>query len=389
MIKKQSQTDKFAISIITVVKNGEKTIESTIKSIVCQKTDKIEYIIVDGNSSDNTIAIINKYIKYVDCFICDNDQGIYDAMNKAILYAQGKYVAFLNADDRYEPDALAFFLEESYFDPDIVYGGVRKIMDGKAIGFVGDYGAIDPDVVYYKNPYCHQGMLIKKELFDVIGKYDIRYKIYADYDWVLRAHEKGIKIKCIEKIVANSNTGGVSNRLTWNKCKELISVTNKYIKDDSERSLGIKKNNMNIENDFKYKFVLKNKPELVSNTLSRDKYANYYIWGTGKCAAQCTDLMRALNISIVAYIDNNKEVHKYNGFNVYFSEEAYRLFASDEETGDRMIIISSVKYEDEIVAQVNNWRIRNLAYIRFSDIKREIAQEISDLNWSLFGDEEL
>ena len=100
------------ISVITVVYNAKDTIERTIKSVIAQLYDNYEYIIIDGGSTDGTLDIIEKYRDKISYFISESDEGIYDAMNKGVLKATGDYVAFINADDWYEPNA--FKLVASY-----------------------------------------------------------------------------------------------------------------------------------------------------------------------------------------------------------------------------------------------------------------------------------
>jgi glycosyltransferase involved in cell wall biosynthesis len=92
--------DYIKFSIITVCKNSEKTIEKTIKSVIEQTYKNIEYIIIDGKSTDNTAGIIKKYINKISHYINEEDNGIYDAMNKGVNLAKGDYISFLNADDR-------------------------------------------------------------------------------------------------------------------------------------------------------------------------------------------------------------------------------------------------------------------------------------------------
>jgi len=99
------------VSIITVVLNGRKTIEQTILSVRNQSYANIEYIIIDGGSTDGTINIIEKYSEGVDFWISESDNGLYDAMNKGIGYANGELIGLLNSDDYYESDAVSRVIE--------------------------------------------------------------------------------------------------------------------------------------------------------------------------------------------------------------------------------------------------------------------------------------
>ena len=97
---------KPLISIITVVRNGEKHLEECIKSVLAQKFKDFEYLVIDGNSSDNTRNIIKRYESKIDFYLSENDQGIYDAFNKGMKYVRGKYFGYVNSDDILNPNAL-------------------------------------------------------------------------------------------------------------------------------------------------------------------------------------------------------------------------------------------------------------------------------------------
>ncbi|EFJ2165730.1 glycosyltransferase, partial [Escherichia coli] len=108
------------LSIVTVVYNGERFIENAINSVISQKNEQVEYIIVDGGSTDSTLNIIEKYKNKIDIFISEKDKGIYDAMNKGWSKATGEYVAFLNSDDFYQPGLLNSVLNETNKNPDMI-----------------------------------------------------------------------------------------------------------------------------------------------------------------------------------------------------------------------------------------------------------------------------
>lgn len=181
-IKKISQVKrrymKKVFSIITATYNAEDKIQRTLESIVTQDSNLYEYIIVDGKSSDSTIEIIQKYqnmysdnIKYIS----EKDQGIYDALNKGIDLANGEYLYFIGAGDTLTSNVLSLVSKKLNFKTEIIYGNVffeksRYIYGGKY-----DNTRIS---VY---PVPHQGMFYNKEVFNLVGKYDLRYKIAADY----------------------------------------------------------------------------------------------------------------------------------------------------------------------------------------------------------------
>lgn len=163
-------TNNPLISIITVVYNGEKFLEQTIQSVIYQTNDNIEYIIIDGGSADGSIEIIKKYEKYIDYWISENDEGIYDAMNKGLNVAKGKGVLFLNAGDYFVGDVLSHKIQIPSFLPIKYRNHFGKLIDAK--------------IKNYKQgiPNSHQGIIFENR--DI--KYDLSYKIASDYDYFLK-----------------------------------------------------------------------------------------------------------------------------------------------------------------------------------------------------------
>ena len=118
---------KNKITIVTVVKNSIDKVERCIQSVINQNYDNIEYIIIDGGSNDGTVDIINKYRDKIDKIIIENDNGIWDAMNKGLKIANGDIVGFLNSDDTYNQNTLK--IVNNYFNNfkiDFIYGSVKK-----------------------------------------------------------------------------------------------------------------------------------------------------------------------------------------------------------------------------------------------------------------------
>lgn len=212
------------VTIITVVYNGEKYLEQAIQSIVKQTYENIEYIIVDGGSQDNTLEIIKKYDHEITAWSSEPDKGIYDAMNKGLSRASGDIVAFLNADDWYEVDAI-----ESI---------VNVFLDNKNIDFVfGDVIQLDTSKKEERTyrvrlneakrlmPFGHPALFVKTEIHKKIP-FDLSFKIAADYDFVLTLLDQKFRYYYLNKRITNFRLEGISS--TENMLKENYRVLTKH-----------------------------------------------------------------------------------------------------------------------------------------------------------------
>jgi glycosyltransferase involved in cell wall biosynthesis len=209
------------ISIITVCKNSENAIERTVQSVLEQTYNDIEYIVIDGSSTDSTLSIIEKYKDSINVLISEKDSGIYSAMNKALGLVNGDVVYFLNSDDfLFDNKVLSEIAEEFKKDNQnmILHGNVVMSFNGK--NTIVRYDKIRRKY-FYKHTICHQALFIKKKLFEIIGNYDEKYQIHADTDWLLKAYFKiGAKFKYIDRIICYYSTNGFSgNKIIAEKYK--------------------------------------------------------------------------------------------------------------------------------------------------------------------------
>lgn len=208
---------KKKLSIITVVKNDEKNIEKTIKSIVFQKKKDYEYIIIDGKSNDGTITKIKKYKKKIDKIISKKDKGIYDAMNKGLKLSKGEIIVFCNSGDFFYKNSLnkviGLFDANNY---DFVFGTVIRNYTKKKIIKHG----FDFDRILYNFDFSTShttGFFLKKKIYNLIGNYNLKFKVSADYDLYFRLYKKGLNGGFTKKNirVGNVASGGYSSKISY------------------------------------------------------------------------------------------------------------------------------------------------------------------------------
>jgi glycosyltransferase involved in cell wall biosynthesis len=213
------------ISIITVTFNSEKYLEQTILSVIDQNYPNLEYIIIDGNSTDNTLNIIKKYEKSITYWISENDEGIYDAINKGILISTGDFIGIINSDDWYEENSFNLLHQISINEnPEIIHGVLRLWDKDKKIGLQG-----------YTSNFLKNGMIshptcfIKRSVYFNVSLYDTRYKIAADYDFMLKCYMTNkINFNYQENVLANFRLSGMSNRHSKLRRKETNQILFNY-----------------------------------------------------------------------------------------------------------------------------------------------------------------
>ncbi|MBE0476875.1 MAG: glycosyltransferase [Coriobacteriia bacterium] len=207
-------TARPLVSVVTVCFNSERHLAEAMGSVLAQSYPEIEYVVVDGGSSDGTVAIIRSF---EDRFggrlrwVSEPDEGIYDAMNKGIAMSTGELVGLLNSDDTYLPGAIERVVEAYLADPGTgaVYGDAEVLDEGGSHPRVERARALSagekrPD----RMPMCHQSLFVARRTYDEIGTFDTAYRILADYEWILRAIAAGVAMDHIAVPLARFRSGG-------------------------------------------------------------------------------------------------------------------------------------------------------------------------------------
>ncbi|MCZ8343818.1 MAG: glycosyltransferase family 2 protein [Leptospira sp.] len=217
------------ISVITVVRNAEATIERTLKSVFAQKQVSFELVVWDGMSNDNTLNILENYKSQIT-LVSDRDSGVYDAMNRALKLSRGKWVIFLNADDYFFSEYSLYSLwkkaEESACD--YVCGSAKMLFGLKKWS---PKTLTDVDF-FLGNPSNHQSYLCKKQVYDQLGDFNLDFRYASDVDFMFRAIKSNVIGCSVPETIAVYSLGGLSTKNISEGVAELDRIRAKFLKVD-------------------------------------------------------------------------------------------------------------------------------------------------------------
>ncbi len=205
------------ISIITVVWNNKETIRDAIDSVLSQTYKNIEYIIVDGASSDGTVEIVQSYGNKISTFVSEKDKGIYDGLNKGLSLATGDLIAFLHSDDLYaNSNSIEEIIKQFESDDNLdgVYGDLIYTPKSDTSKVLRYWKSKDFESSLLKQGWmpAHPTLILKKEVYEKYGNFDLSFKIAGDYDFMLRVLSAGITVKYIPQVLYKMRVGGESNK---------------------------------------------------------------------------------------------------------------------------------------------------------------------------------
>jgi glycosyltransferase len=223
-------------TIITVAYNSARTIRDTLESVARQSHPDIEHLLIDGASSDGTLAVVRAHGAHLACVVSEPDQGIYDAMNKGLARASGDWVGFLNADDMFaSTDSVARLAAAAAAQggPDLIYGDLDYVEEARIDRVVRQWrsGAFDASLLRYGWMPPHPTFYVRRDRFGS-QRFDTRYRIAADYDFMLRClTQPGIRLHYVPEVLVHMRNGGASNRslkALWRKSSEDLDVMRRH-----------------------------------------------------------------------------------------------------------------------------------------------------------------
>lgn len=218
--------DVTTISVITAVKNAAAVLPGCLASVAVQDGIEIEHLVVDGGSTDGTLDLLRSWRDHRIAWTSEPDRGISDAFNKGLARAHGDLVAFLNADDRYAPGALARALStlSAYPQAGFCFGHcLHRERDGRVWLNLGD-PRYATRMRYYMPDVNHPTMVVRRPALEAVGGFDERWRYAMDYDWLLRASAHGVSGVLVDAVQAEMAMGGISDRHWWRAYAEARAI---------------------------------------------------------------------------------------------------------------------------------------------------------------------
>jgi len=318
------------VSIVTVTYNAAPYIEKTLESICSQGYKNIELIIIDGGSSDGTLEIIKKYKDDIAFYLSEADEGVYDAMNKGIDNANGKWINFMNAGDEFTlSSSVSMMIEKLQPETDIAIGGINTMDVNYKHLQRKEFEGIDN--IWKYNPCYHQATFVKLKLMQKY-KFDLHYKILSDYNFMFQVYIAGCTFQAIDFPVANYLIGGLSEQNLTQVAVEGMSILSKYLENSEDiynsRWYGLLQNanNFNISSQLFQKY-LKEVEEL------KQKYKKIALYGYGEAGKKIASI---LGIQVEVIID------KYSDDSCVVRPEGLKGFEYDA------VVITVIGREEEI-----------------------------------------
>lgn len=205
------------ISIVTATYNCASTIEDCLRSVAGQQHDEIEHVVIDGASSDQTLPLLRQHAGQIDCLVSEADGGIYDALNKGVALTTGEVVGFLHADDLYAHPRVLSAIADAFRDPEVdaVYGDLTYVQKADTARVVRYWRSAPFSRTRLAQGWMppHPTLYLRRRIYEEYGKFDLSYRIAADYDFMLRVLSRiEGRVVYLPEVLVNMRVGGESNR---------------------------------------------------------------------------------------------------------------------------------------------------------------------------------
>lgn len=211
--ERRYESDSPTVSVVTTVRNGEKTLARAIDSIRAQQLPNLEYIVIDAVSSDGTLDIIGANADIVSFWKSERDRGISDGFNKGIAFSQGKYVAILNADDWLSPGQLAFGIETlEQSGADFVFGDMLyHDANGEPVYRIAGEADYARRIGHVMPALNHPTVIVRRNAYERFGLFDLNLRLAMDYEFLLRLHRAGCRGIYDPRMLGHMSLAGASD----------------------------------------------------------------------------------------------------------------------------------------------------------------------------------
>ena len=213
-LRAQEAADPFAastprVSIVTIVRNSAKTLPRTLESVISQDFRQIEYVVVDGGSTDGTLDVLRAAQNRIDLWISEPDRGISDAFNKGIAFSRGEIIGLLNSDDWYEPGAIGAVVDAMDLSGADIACGKMQYWEGNHRTYLTNSA---PELLQAHMTVGHPTVFVRRKYYEEIGLYRLDFRLAMDYEWLLRAKTAGAQFVTLGRCLSNMQSGGVGDR---------------------------------------------------------------------------------------------------------------------------------------------------------------------------------
>ncbi|WP_372629537.1 glycosyltransferase [Cohnella sp.] len=363
-----NRDNRAKISIITAAYNSERYIEQTIKSVLNQTCyASLEYIIVDGASTDRTMEIVRRYSESIHIVISEKDEGIYDAFNKGIMASSGDLIYFLNSDDYlYDETTLEQVLEAFYRSPQdttAIYGNILKINESNGYrNRVGQRMTVADLEAGLMPP--HPGLFVRREVFEENGLFDLRYSIASDLDFVIKLFkEKGDQCFYLDRVISVFRIGGESSNMSnrINTRRQKIEILNKHF--GHSKAKAHETNELNLTYYKKWLEILLYKKQPISSVIWDRGVRDVVIFGSMEMSLYVLKDLQNSGIKVHAFLDNSPmrqglEMNKVGIYPVeWIRENVHRIDAvifafegNHEEAIKEQVLQTSTRSDLQIVS---------------------------------------